>query len=100
MRVDVTPEDLIALSSHLAGAAADLDRHRAGIVEAVLAQATLLGGHAGPAAASVADGADDAVGRLVRAVRNVAALLSESAGVYVATDSDVPATHLRHVGAG
>lgn len=97
MRIDVTPEDLLALSSHLTGAAADLDRRRAGIVEAILVQAPQLGVHAGPAAVSVADGADDAVGRLVRAVRNVAALLSQSAGVYVAADAAVPATHLRAV---
>lgn len=97
MRIDVTPADLLTLSSRLTAAADDLGRRRAGIVDAVLASAPQLGAHAGPAAVSVAMDADDAVGRLTRAVHNVAALLSKSAGVYVATDAAGPEVHLREV---
>lgn len=97
MEIEVAPPDLLSLAARLAATADGLDRRRAGIVEALLAQAPRLGDRAGGAAVTIANAADDTVGRLVRAHRHVAALLSASAGHYVAADAGPPPAHLRLV---
>ena len=100
MEIEVAPADLLSLAARLAATADDLDRRRAGVVEAVLAQAPHLGDRAGGAAVTIAAAADDAVGRLVRAHRHLVALLSASGGRYVAADRVAPVTHPNRDAAG
>ncbi len=86
-RIDVTPADLLGVAARLTGTADALALRAGGIGYALATLAPQLGADLGASAQAVAASAQEATAHVIAAYRGLAAVLSDSAGRYVAVDS-------------